>query len=178
MKNFILSSFCTNTKTKAMLCFFLVFFTFTFNNANAQCNAANFTLGTTAGNCKSNNTVTVTIPGASTCSTVQATLYQGSTVVQGPYTLPANGVYTFNNVGVGTYNVVLTQGATTYPAKTINVTSNYVDLTFSSAVTAPSCNPATENYTPDATLTVTVPSNVGLPPFTFTLVSPTAGTVT
>lgn len=151
--------------------------------AYSQCNVAGFTATPTNGTCFANGSISVQVPGASTCSGWVAILTP-QTGGEQTLTIPANGgPVVFGSLAPGNYNVRLFNGSTTIQASNnpIAITTTYVSPVVTSTSTQTTCNPAASNYTPNATVTVNIASGTGTGPFVYTLpggtISPSAPTM-
>lgn len=161
-------------KTKANI-FFVPFFLIYFFSQQiiAQCSLTDFTVQKTNTTCSANGTIKVSIPATKECTAWVAELVKqggGISTINIPQT---GGDIEFASLGVGNYNLRLTNGKTSidYRSNPINIATNYVDMRYVFTNSAPSCPNSL-----DATVTATIASGTGKGPFVFKLVSPTQGT--
>ena len=149
-----------------MLFCFLAFSTL----ATAQCNVAGFTATPTNGTCFANGSITVQVPGAVNCTNWVAILTPPSGSEQ-LLSIPANGgPVVFTSLQAGSYSIRLFDGLTTVQASNnpIAITTSYVSPIVTSSNTITTCNPASTNYTDNATITVNVAAGSGTGPFVYT----------
>ncbi|MBE9575089.1 gliding motility-associated C-terminal domain-containing protein [Flavobacterium proteolyticum] len=139
-------------------------------SANAQCDVASFTATPTNGTCFANASISVQVPGAVNCTNWVAILTPPSGSEQ-QLSIPANGgPVVFNSLQAGSYSVRLTDGLSTVQASNnpISITTSYVSPVVTSSHAITTCNPASANYTNNATLTVNVAAGTGTGPFVYT----------
>ncbi|OGS61243.1 MAG: hypothetical protein A2X07_06305 [Flavobacteria bacterium GWF1_32_7] len=131
---------------------------------------AGFTATPTNGTCFANGSITVQVPGAVNCTNWVAILTPPSGSEQ-LLSIPANGgPVVFTSLQAGSYSIRLFDGLTTVQASNnpIVITTSYVSPIVTSSNTITTCNPASTNYTDDATLTVNINPGTGLGPFVYT----------
>ncbi len=154
--------------TKSIFLAFIILFLG--QKVSAQCDVNTFTATPTNGTCFANATIAVQVPGAINCTNWIAILTPPSGSEQ-QLTIPANGgPVIFTSLEAGSYNVRLFNGLTTvqYSNNPVVVTTSYVSPIVTSTSTSTTCNPASTNYTDNATLTVNIDATSGTGPFVYT----------
>ncbi|TXI66665.1 MAG: hypothetical protein E6Q46_04730, partial [Flavobacterium sp.] len=124
----------------------------------SQCDINNFTATPQNGICAQDGQVQVSIPGASTCSgvnAVTATIRQsGSSTDSDFQILTSTGMATFSNLASGNYEVRLTQGGVTVGPQNVTVTSTYTPFLVNfSSIVGESCRVTDQNYSGDGSVT-------------------------
>lgn len=146
----------------------------------AQCNTAGFTVTKTAGTCLSNSSITINVPSSTNCNGWVAKIIKLPSGTPIQQNVPTNGgEIVFNALEAGDYNVTLSDGSSTVPftSNPVVLTNSYQNISLSNTRQAPSCPNASANYSPDGTLSATVATDTGTPPFTYKLTT-TLGTQT
>ena len=112
----------------------------------AQCNINNATATPVNGVCLQDGVVNVAIPGATACgTTTSATIREsGSSTDLTFITLSNTGTGQFTALEPGSYDVYVTQGATTVGPLAVTVTSSYTPMTVTATPTNCSCSGSIE----------------------------------
>ena len=124
----------------------------------AQCNINNATATPVNGVCVQDGVVNVAIPGATACgTTTSATIREsGSSTDLTFITLSNTGTGQFTALEPGSYDVYVTQGATTVGPLAVTVTSSYTPMTVTATPTNCSCSSGDALYSDNGILNAAV----------------------
>lgn len=142
-----------------------------------QCDLNGFQVVGLDGTCASNGSITVTVPGATTCTSVVAELtLVGTPGVYATQSVSSSGDALFSSLPSGSYTVRMFDGLSYFGPVSTTITSSYSTLTYTNSVVQADCGLSDPNYVANGSVTTTVDAGTGLAPFTYTLTS-TQGTV-